>query len=53
MMAELRQRLNGDAEAGSLAQDALFRMTILFERSVWLARRLVTDMSQAHQLLIE
>jgi phosphate:Na+ symporter len=53
MMAELRHRLNGDAEAGSQAQDALFRMTILFERSVWLARRLVTDMSQAHQLLIE
>ncbi len=49
MMAELRQKLTG--EAASAAQDALFRMTILFERAIWLARRLVTDLSQAQQVL--
>ena len=49
MMAELRQKLTG--EAASVAQDALFRMTILFERVVWLGRRLVTDLSQAQQVL--
>lgn len=51
MMAKLRQRLNEDA--GTPALDALFRMTILFERAVWLARRLITDMSQAQQTMRE
>lgn len=51
MMSQLRQRVAGDGETGSLAQDALFRMTILFERAVWLARRLVTDMRQAQQAM--
>jgi phosphate:Na+ symporter len=51
MMSQLRQRLAGDGESGALEQDALFRMTILFERAVWLARRLVTDIRQAQQVL--
>ncbi len=49
MMAELRQRLAENGEAAPAAQNALFRMSILFERAVWLARRLVTDLSQARQ----
>jgi uncharacterized membrane protein YfbV (UPF0208 family) len=50
MMTELRQRLSADdAEAG--AQDALFRISMLFERAVWLGRRFVTDLAQAHALL--
>jgi phosphate:Na+ symporter len=49
MMMELRGRLAADT--GSAAQAALFRMTIMFERSVWLARRLITDLSQAHAVL--
>lgn len=49
MMMELRGRLAGDA--GSASQDALFRMTIMFERAIWLARRLVTDLSQAQGVL--
>ncbi len=51
MMAELRQRLADSGEAGPEAQNALFRMSILFERAVWLARRLVTDFSQARQVM--
>ncbi|MDR3521631.1 MAG: hypothetical protein P4L54_08455 [Acidocella sp.] len=50
MMADLRQKL-ANGETASAAHDALFRMTILFERAVWLARRLVTDLSQAQQVL--
>jgi phosphate:Na+ symporter len=50
-MEELRQRLAAGADATPPAQQALFRMTILFERAVWLARRLVTDLSQAQRLL--
>jgi phosphate:Na+ symporter len=44
LMEDLRQRLPA-------MQDAVFRMTILFERVVWLARRLVIDMSQAQRTL--
>ena len=51
MMNDLRQRVNSESDSGSTAQDALFRMTILFERAIWLARRLVTDMSQAQKVL--
>jgi len=51
MMNDLRQRMNSESDSGSTAQDALFRMTILFERAIWLARRLVTDMSQAQKVL--
>jgi phosphate:Na+ symporter len=50
MMSELRQRLAGD-ESDAAAQDALFRISMLFERAVWLGRRFVTDISQAHALL--
>jgi phosphate:Na+ symporter len=49
MMSELRQKLTAESENEGLGQDALFRMTILFERAVWLARRLVTDLAQACQ----
>jgi phosphate:Na+ symporter len=49
MMSELRQKLTAESESEGLGQDALFRMTILFERAVWLARRLVTDLAQACQ----
>ncbi len=51
MMAELRQRLTESGDAAPAAQNALFRMSILFERAVWLARRLVTDVSQARQAM--
>jgi hypothetical protein len=33
--------------------DALFRMTILFERVIWLARRLVVETRQAQRALAE
>jgi phosphate:Na+ symporter len=51
LMEELRLRLAAGAESPVGVQDALFRMTILFERAVWLARRLVLDMSQAQRAL--
>jgi phosphate:Na+ symporter len=50
MMTELRQRLSAD-DADAPAQDALFRISMLFERAVWLGRRFVTDLAQAHALL--
>ncbi len=49
LMEELRLRLAAEAPVG--VQDALFRMTILFERVVWLADRLVLDLSQARRVL--
>ena len=51
LMEELRLRLAAAAESPVGVQDALFRMTILFERAVWLSRRLVLDMSQAQRAL--
>ena len=51
LMEELRQRLTTVSEAEPELQDALFRMTILFERAVWLGRRLVVEMSQAQRAL--
>jgi phosphate:Na+ symporter len=49
LMEELRQRLTTAGEATPAVQDALFRMTILFERVVWLGRRLVVETSQAQR----
>lgn len=51
LMDELRQRLSASASAAPAMQDAVFRMTILFERVVWLARRVVIDLSQAQRAL--
>jgi phosphate:Na+ symporter len=52
LMADLRLRLSSGSSAMPEVQDALFRITILFERVVWLARRLVIDMSQAQRAFI-
>ncbi|MFT0861124.1 Na/Pi symporter [Ancylobacter sp. G4_0304] len=49
LMEELRLRLSSQEDVGAEAQNALFRMTVLFERIVWLARRLVNDLSQARR----
>ncbi|MBS9476134.1 Na+/Picotransporter [Ancylobacter radicis] len=49
LMEELRQRLSAQYEIAPAAQNALFRMTMLFERIVWTARRLVNDFTQAHR----
>jgi phosphate:Na+ symporter len=51
LMEDLRQRLSASASAAPATQDAVFRMTILFERAVWLARRLVVDLGQAQRTL--
>lgn len=51
LMEELRMRLAANPDAPPAVQDALFRMTILFERCIWLGRRLVTDLSQAQRRL--
>lgn len=51
LMEELRMRLAANPDAPAAVQDALFRITILFERAVWLARRLVTDLSQAQRTI--
>ncbi len=53
LMEELRNRLTqtGSATPGML--DALFRMTILFERVLWLAGRLVVEIRQAHRALAD
>jgi phosphate:Na+ symporter len=50
-MEEVRLRLSSASGARAEVQDALFRMTILFARVVWLARRLVVAMSQAQRAL--
>jgi phosphate:Na+ symporter len=47
LMEELRTRLAADLPPQ--AQDALLRMTIVFERALWLARRLVVELSQARR----
>ena len=51
LMEELRQRLSSQSEINIEAQQALFHMTVLFERIVWMARRLVTDISQTNRAL--
>ncbi|HTJ65185.1 MAG TPA: Na/Pi symporter [Alphaproteobacteria bacterium] len=51
LMEDLRQRLSASASAAPAVQDATFRMTILFERVVWLARRVVINFSQAQRAL--
>ncbi len=51
LMEDLRKRVSASSSAAPAMQDAVFRMTILFERVVWLARRLVIDLSQAHRTL--
>jgi phosphate:Na+ symporter len=51
LMEDLRQRLSASAAAAPAMQDAVFRMTILFERVVWLARRMVIAISQAQRAL--
>ena len=50
-MEELRNRLTQASEASAEMLDALFRMTILFERVIWLARRLVAETRQANRAL--
>ncbi|MBS7541848.1 Na+/Picotransporter [Ancylobacter oerskovii] len=49
VMEALRQRLSAQQALTPLQQDALFRMTLLFERIVWLARQVVNSFSQAHR----
>ena len=49
LMEELRQRLSSQQDIAPEVQNALFHMTVLFERIVWLARRLVNDFSQVHR----
>ncbi|MDR6953038.1 phosphate:Na+ symporter [Ancylobacter sp. 3268] len=49
VMEALRQRLSSQNAVTPMQQDALFRMTILFERIVWLARQLVNSLTQAHR----
>lgn len=49
LMEELRLRLSSQDDVETDAQNALFRMTVLLERIVWLARRLVNDLSQARR----
>ena len=50
-MEELRNRLTQASEASAEMLDALFRMTILFERVIWLARRLVAETRQSNRAL--
>ncbi|WP_421700619.1 Na+/Picotransporter [Ancylobacter sp.] len=49
LMEELRQRLSSQSDLAAAEQNALFRMTVLFERIVWLARRLVNGMTQVRR----
>ncbi|MDE1149756.1 MAG: hypothetical protein PW843_24660 [Azospirillaceae bacterium] len=51
LMDELRRRLVSGSDAAAPVQDALFRLTILFERAVWLARRLVVNIGQVQRTL--
>ncbi|WGD31519.1 Na+/Picotransporter [Ancylobacter sp. WKF20] len=51
LMEDLRLRLSAQQDITPGAQNALFRMTMLFERIVWMARRLVNDFTQAHRAL--
>ncbi|WP_428030399.1 Na+/Picotransporter [Ancylobacter sp.] len=49
LMEDLRQRLSSQNDLSPAEQNALFRMTVLFERIVWLARRLVNGLTQARR----
>ena len=49
LMEDLRQRLSAQSELTAEEQNALFRMTVLFERIVWLARRLVNGLTQVQR----
>jgi len=49
LMEELRLRLSSQNDVPADVQNALFHMTVLFERIVWLARRLVNGISQAQR----
>lgn len=51
IMETLRLRLSAQQDLAPQLQDALFRMTMLFERIVWLARRLVNNFTQAHRTM--
>jgi len=51
LMEALRLRLSSQDDIAPAAQNALFRMTVLFERIVWQARGLVNDFTQAHRVL--
>jgi len=49
LMEDLRVRLASQNDVPAEVQNALFQMTVLFERIVWLSRRLVNDISQAQR----
>ncbi|MDQ0509235.1 Na+/Picotransporter [Ancylobacter amanitiformis] len=49
LMEGLRLRLSSQEDIAPAAQNALFRMTVLFERIVWQARGLVNDFTQVHR----
>ena len=51
LMEALRLRLSSQDDIAPAAQNALFRMTVLFERIVWQARGLVNDFTQVHRAL--
>lgn len=51
LMDDLRLRLSTQQDITPTAQNALFRMSLLFERIVWMSRRLVNDFTQAHRAL--
>ncbi len=53
IMEEVRMRLATDPDASSDAHSALFRMTMLFERVVWLARQLVVALGEAQRVTAE
>ncbi|WP_371346596.1 Na+/Picotransporter [Ancylobacter sp. IITR112] len=49
LMEDLRQKLSAEGELAAEQQNALFRMTVLFERIVWLSRRLVNGLTQVRR----
>jgi len=51
LMEELRRRLSTEADVAPAALDGLFRMTVLFERIVWLSRQLVNSLSEGQRSL--
>ncbi len=51
LMDDLRSRLSAQQGIAPGAQNALFRMTLLFERIVWMSRRLVNGFTQANRAL--
>ena len=52
LMEAVRDRLSKSGDAAPAMQDGLFRVTILFERAIWLGRRLVMEVSQAHRAML-